>query len=119
MVDSFAYLSGILRSERERGEVSSVNLETKGEQLFLLTIESYQRGHGSCSDGPSSNRSCSGELPCVQVVVQAGVEAEVRVNDEGESQRCVQSTTSSMLDSCGSEQRDQSDRESSLKHPVV
>lgn len=85
----------------------------------LLTIKTSQGCQSSSLKGPWRERTSDRVLSCVQVVVQASSEANVRVYDQGKRNWSVQDSTSTMLDCTSSKERDQCHGNCPFESPVI
>ena len=101
--------------EQEQGEYDM----HRDRQRGALTVETSQRRQSSRLERPRSQGSCDGELSRMQVVIKAGNEANVRVDDEGKGNRGVEDSTGAVLDCTGSKEGHEGNRDGALKGPVV
>ena len=84
-----------------------------------LTVQSVDGSQSRRAEAPRSDGSQDGVLPLVKVVSQDLLEAQVGVNDEGEGECAIEKTRSAMFDAGGGDERDETDRNDSLKYPVI
>lgn len=91
--------------------------------VWILTgvelVQTVQSCKGESTKTPSSKGTGNRELALVEVVGQNAVEADVRVNDEGECESAVKNGRGAVLGETNSDEGYECDRESTLESPVV
>ena len=94
-------------------------LRQKRAWFRIRTIETNSGRQRSSAEDPLGNRSGLGELALFHVINQDLLEAHVRVQQQRNAQTGVKHTTSTVLHSGCSKQRNKRDSNHTLEDPVI